>query len=270
MSPTPFVALLMFLMFVTAALFAMFGQGGGAVYTPLQVLFGIDFHVAAATSLFLIMIGALAALPVYHRARLIDWPLALTLEAAAMTGSFGGGLVSGRFPPQTLSLIFALLIGVVAVVTLADFRLETCARVPAFATRFCWQRRHGDQRYRVNLLLGLPLGAVAGFASGLLGIGGGLFLVPLMVLVLNVPIQIAIGSSALMVGLTAAAGFTGHLLAGHWDWRASLLFTVAVFTGARLGAHLTTRLDKHRVQTIFGWFLLALAVLMSIRVAVAA
>ncbi len=269
MSHTPFIVLLMFLMFVAATVFAMFGQGGGAVYTPLQVLFGVDFHVAAATSLFLIMIGALASLPVYHRARLIDWPLALTLEAAAMGGSFGGGLISDRFPPQSLTLAFAILIAIAAGVTLADIRLETCARLPSFATRFCWRRDHAECHYRVNLLLGLPLAGIAGFASGLLGIGGGLFLVPLMVLVLNVPIQIAIGSSALMVGLTAGSGFIGHLLAGHWDWRTSLLLTAAVFAGARIGAHLTTRLDKHRIHKVFGLFLLLLACLMLIRLAIA-
>ncbi len=263
---TPLTLLLMLLLFVTAAVFAMFGQGGGAVYTPLQVLFGIPFHVAAATSLFLIMIGALASLPVYHRARLIDWPLALTLEAAAMAGSFGGGLISDRFPPQSLTLAFAILIAIAAGVTLADIRLETCARLPTLVSRFCWQRRHAETHYRVNLLLGLPLAGIAGFASGLLGIGGGLFLVPLMVLVLNVPIQIAIGSSALMVGLTAAAGFGGHALAGHWDWRASLLLAGAVFLGARLGAHLTTRIDKHRIQPLFGAFLLVLAGLLLLRI----
>lgn len=266
---TPLNLLLMLLLFMTAAVFAMFGQGGGAVYTPLQVLFGIPFHTAAATSLFLIMTGALASLPVYHRARLIDWQLALILETAAMGGSFGGGLLSDRFSPQSLTLAFAVLITIAAVVTLADIRLETCARLPSFATRYCWQRRHGDSRYRVNLLLGLPLAGVAGFASGLLGIGGGLFLVPLMVLALNVPIQIAIGSSALMVGLTAAAGFSGHALAGHWDWRASLLFAGAAFLGARLGAHLTTRIDKHRIQPLFGAFLLGLAGLMLLRIALA-
>jgi len=87
-----------------------------------------------------------------------------------------------------------------------------------------------------------------------------------MVLVLNVPIQIAIGSSALMAGLTAVAGFCGHLLAGHWDWRTSVLLAGGVFLGARLGAHVTTQIDKRRIQSIFGGILLILAGLMLVRI----
>lgn len=263
---TPVGVLLWILMFLTAVLFAMLGQGGGAVYTPLQVIFGVDFHIAATTSLFLIMSGAVAALPVYYRAGVIDWPLALTLEAAAVAGGFAGGLISERFSQVFLTLTFAALVALVAVLMIANLRIESCARLPTF-TRLCWQRQHSSHSYRVNLLLGLPLAGLAGFASGLLGIGGGMFLVPLMVLVLGVPIEIAIGSSSLMVGLTAAAGFSGHLLAGHWDWRTSLLLAAIVFLGARFGAHLSIKTDKRRIQGIFGWLLLALAGSMLARIA---
>ncbi len=262
---TPVSVLLWIMMFLTAVVFSMLGQGGGAVYTPLQIIFGIEFHIAATTSLFLIMAGAIAALSVYHRAGLIDWPLALTLEAAAMSGGFAGGLISERFPQTLLTVWFAVLMGLVAGLMIANFRLEGCARLPTIA-RLCWQRHHGTHSYKVNLLIGLPVAGLAGFVSGLLGIGGGMFLVPLMVLMLGVPIEIAIGSSSLMVGLTAAAGFSGHLIAGHWDWRTSLFLAVVVFLGARLGAHLSIHIDKQRIQGIFGGMLLALAGLMLIRV----
>ncbi len=262
---TPVSALMGILMFLTAVLFAMLGQGGGAVYTPLQVIFGIDFHIAATTSLFLIMSGAIAALPVYQRAGLIDWPLALTLEAAAVAGGFAGGMVSGTFSQAFLTLTFALLVACVAGLMIADLRVESCARLPTITT-MCWQRRHGNHNYKVNLLLGLPLAGLAGFASGLLGIGGGMFLVPLMVLVLGVPMEIAVGSSSLMVGLTAASGFSGHLFAGHWDWRTSILLAVIVFLGARLGAQLSVQTDKRLIQRFFGLVLMTLAGLMVARI----
>ncbi len=65
------------IIFLVAVVFSMLGQGGGTLYTPLQVLFGLDFHVAATTSLFLIMITSLSATLVFRKAKKVDWPLAI-------------------------------------------------------------------------------------------------------------------------------------------------------------------------------------------------
>jgi len=63
-----------------AILFSILGQGGGVLYTPLQVWSGIDFHTAATTSLFLIMVMSLSSSIVFRKAKRIDWPLAIVLE----------------------------------------------------------------------------------------------------------------------------------------------------------------------------------------------
>lgn len=88
---------------------------------------------------------------------------------------------------------------------------------------------------------------------------------PLTVLLLGVPIDIAIGSSAFMVGITAVGGFTGHLLSGHWDWRVSLILAAAVFIGGQIGARKSITIDKDKLHAAFGWFLLAIAVSMILK-----
>ena len=80
-----------------------------------------------------------------------------------------------------------------------------------------------------------------------------------MVLVLGIPMDIAVGSSALMVGVTASGGFAGHLLNEHWDWRISLILAIAVFVGGQIGSRFTIKLDKTRLKKGFGWFLLVIA-----------
>ncbi|RME40200.1 MAG: sulfite exporter TauE/SafE family protein, partial [Planctomycetota bacterium] len=97
---------------------------------------------------------------------------------------------------------------------------------------------------------------------GLVGVGGGILKVPMMVLLFGVPMEIAVGSSAFMVGMTAAGGFAGHVASGHWDWRTSLAFGVAVFVGGQLGARKSISIDKKKMKRIFGWFLLVMAALM--------
>jgi uncharacterized membrane protein YfcA len=121
----------------------------------------------------------------------------------------------------------------------------------------------------VNLALGLPIALVAGVASGMVGVGGGILKVPVMVLLLGVPLDIAIGSSALMIGLTAAAGFSGHVVSGHWDWRLSLLLAGVVFIGGQIGSRISVRLNRQKLKYGFGWFLLCVALLMICRAVIA-
>ena len=65
-----------------AIVFSMLGQGGGALYTPLQVLAGVGFHEAATTSLFLIVVVSLSSTLVFRRGRKVDFPLVAVLAGA--------------------------------------------------------------------------------------------------------------------------------------------------------------------------------------------
>lgn len=252
------------IMLVAAVVFSMLGQGGGSVYTPLQVWLGIDFHEAATTSLFLIMVTSVAASFVFYKAHKIDWPLAIVLESVTAAGGFAGGIGSGWLSGATLGILFAVVIGTAALLMMRPLReRRPCGTRPGGF--LAWRRTLGGQTYCVNLALALPIAFAAGVLSGLIGVGGGLIKVPLMVLVLGIPMDIAVGSSALMVGLTAGGGFTGHLLQGHWNWRLSLILAVAVFVGGQIGSRISVKLDKKQLKRGFAWFLLVVAAGMVIK-----
>ncbi len=247
-------------MFVVALVFSMLGQGGGVLYTPIQVWSGIDFHIAATTSLFLIMVTSLSATTVYRKAKRVDWPLAIVLETVSVLGGLTGGLASERFSGPILMVLLAGVITLAAVFMVRDFDRDRDRPRP---NSFCgWRRRLGEEEYCVNLLRALPISFVAGTVSGLVGVGGGILKVPMMVLLFGIPMEFAVGSSAFMVGLTAAGGFAGHVASGHWDWRASLILAVAVFVGGQIGARVSIGVDRKKIKKGFGWFLFAIATLM--------
>jgi len=258
-----FLILLFVCMLAIATGFSMLGQGGGALYTPIQVWLGIDFHEAATTSLFLIMMTSLSATLVYRQAGRIDWPLALVLESVTALGGLTGGLSSGRFSGALLSEVFAGIVAFAALFMVHEFHAPAATTRPAGGL-FLWHRQFGEQRYRVNLLIAIPASFAAGLASGLVGVGGGILKVPLMVLLLGIPMQVAVGSSAFMVGLTAAGGFAGHVAVGHWNAKTSIILAVAVVIGAQVGARLSIGVDPDRLKKAFGWFLLAVAALMAV------
>jgi uncharacterized protein len=251
-------------MFLTALVFSALGLGGGSLYVPIQLFFRIDFQVAAATSLFLIFITSLSSTLVFRRARAVDWKMALVLETATTVGGFLGGRYSGYFSGRFLTYLFAGVIAFAAFFMVRRFGLEPkrAGGMPCF---YLWNRQAGSESYCINLAVALPVSFLAGGLSGLIGIGGGIIKVPMMVLLFGVPMNIAVGSSAFMVGLTASGGFLGHLTAGHFDWKVALALAPGIFLGGQIGARRSLQVDKIKLQVYFGYFLFALAILLVIR-----
>ena len=259
-----FTLLLAIIFLILAIVFAMLGQGGGALYTPIQVFTGIPFHEAATTSLFLIMVVSVSSTLVFRKSKRVDAPLVIVLEAVTAAGAFLGGLSSIKFSGPQLSIGFAGFITFAAIFMILPINTDRSGKKLKTGVPY-WQRQIGEEHYAVNLAVALPAVFVAGLASGLLGIGGGLIKVPLMVLLLNIPMDIAIGSSALMVGITATTGFAGHAVTGHWNPKLGLSLAIAVFIGAQIGARFSLKVNKKTLKKGFGYFLVVIASIMVLK-----
>jgi uncharacterized membrane protein YfcA len=205
------------------------------------------------------MITSLSATLVFRKAGTVDWPMALVLESSTTLGAFVGGLFSSNFSGRFLTYVFACVIAFAAFFMVRHFELpDRCAGLPS--SFFRWRREIGMEVYCVNLALALPISFVAGTVSGLVGVAGGILKVPMMVLLFGVPMNIAVASSAFMVGLTALGGFLGHLAAGHFDWKMALILVPGIFLGGQIGARKSVKADKTFLKQFFGYLLIALAV----------
>ncbi|MGA1373845.1 MAG: TSUP family transporter [Flavobacteriales bacterium] len=112
----------------------------------------------------------------------------------------------------------------------------------------------------------LAIGAVAGFASGLVGIGGGLIIVPALVFFLGMPQQTAQGTSlALMLPPVGAAAVLAYHRAGHVNFTYAALIMVTFIAGAWAGGKSAVRLQPATVRLVFSAFLLYVAVAMAWR-----
>ncbi len=245
--------------FLASIVFSMMGLGGGAVYTPIQVWVGIDFHVAAATSLFLIMVTSLSATIIYHKASKIDWPLALVLESVTILGGFIGGYYSDLVSTKSLSLIFSIVVGCIGLCMIRDIKPRMNSNPDHW---YIWKRSRFCEEYFINVPLAMTIGIVAGVFSGLLGVGGGILKVPLLVMLLGVPMHIAVGTSACMVGITALGGFSGHYLRGHFDITTALMLALFVFIGSQIGSRKSLTTDKNKLRKACGWLLIIIALTM--------
>ena len=251
--------------FIAAGISSMIGIGGGVLYVPILLAFGFPFYQAAAISIFIIMALSISASLVYYRAQLIDWKLAFIIEPLTAIMSLMGGYYSSLIQIKELKILFILVL-----IFSGYFMIKPIKEIQ---DKFInqrkwghWLRKFGEEEYSVNLLLGIPITALAGLMAGLLGTGGGVIKVSLMVLFLGVPMKIAIGTSCFMVGITALFGFWGHFFAGHFEPKMALILAVVVFIGAQAGSRISIKVNKILLKKIYVIFLFLISAWMMVNV----
>ena len=249
--------LLFFIFLAVSTIFSMLGQGGGAFYVPMLLAVSVPFYVAAATSQVLIMVVSLSSMLIFAKARMLDWRLVLLIEPPTNLGSFLGGYLSDYIPPYIAKLCFA---GVLLIGAYFMYRpVKEHARPEPGRHWWSWQRAGVAEPYTINVLILVPIMILAGFVAGMLGVGGGLIKVPAVVLLGGVPMKIAVGSSSLMIGITALTGFFGHILHGHFDLKLTATLAVGVLIGSQIGPRLGIKAERSRLKKYFAFLLLGIS-----------
>jgi len=287
-------ALTLLLGFATGVLSALFGIGGAIVSNPGLRALGADPLVAVGTTLPSILPGAISGTLRYRREGLIDWRLVTPAAAAGLLAVVGGSLLSHAVPGEghLLLLLIAVLLAftawrtAVTAPTPADGPDHggsgggadggSGAGVEARTARGDGRPGRVDDREHPSsgpATLPLPetsqagrlrwraagIGAVAGLLSGLLGIGGGVIMVPAFTELLYMPLKSAIATSLVCVGIFAVPATITHAFLGDVDWRLAALLTIGVVPGARVGASLTIRTAERRLRLAVGVFLALVA-----------
>ncbi len=247
--------------FLASVLLSSVGLGGGAFYVPLLLALGYTFPQAASTSLFLIAVTGLSAFSQFRRARLVDWRLAVVMEAFTDLGAFVGGYTGGNFAPHYLQIAFGFFL-VLASVFIFNMQGQNRSR-PVERKGFGWWRRDfSGFSYSLFIPAVIPLTFAIGYLSGALGVAGGLLKIPMMVLWFAVPVKVAVATSSLMVGLTGVLGFGGHLLGGEINWPLCLGVGLVVLVGGQLGSRGSIQLPERKVKQLLAFVLLVVAVWM--------
>ena len=236
---------------------SLLGLGGGILIVPLLTLvFGLDLREAVGVSLVSVIMTSSAAAGVYLERHVADLRLGMRLELFTAIGALVGGSIAFLIDERLLSILFAALLGYVAVTMARGSRAEEgpADPTPNGAT--------GEVR---NMGWGVVGATGAGLASSLLGIGGGIVKVPLMHLAMGVPLRVATATSNLMVGITAAASAVIYLLHDEIDAYVAGPIAIGVFLGASLGSRVGHRIDLRVLRWLFVAVLLYTAIQMLLR-----
>ncbi len=240
--------LILSIIFIIAITMSMVGKGGGNFYVVTLILAGISITSAAASSQLIMMVTSLAALAIFSKRKKVDWKLALVIGIPINIMAFLGGYFSGYITEVYLKLIFAILLGAISIFLLLPIKEKKVKQINKFGY---WNRTFGENHYTVNLWLIIPITSFIGFFAGAVGISGGSFLIPLMVILCGVPITIAVGTSSVLVSATAFMGFFGHLLGGDIISKSILAFVIVAFIGGIIGGAIAVKIDGKKLKIVF-------------------
>lgn len=240
-----------------AAIMTMSGRGGGNFYVIALVLSGFSMHEAATTGQFILVLSSLFATIFFSKNKVVSWELVLIIGIMTIVSAFLGGFLSDVINDKILKIVFAVFISLAAFLMLKPLGKEVKVE-----SRFILKIKSNNETYNLNLLLVVPVVLFTGFVSGMVGISGGSFLVPLMVLFIRVPMKVAVGTSTTLVMVTALSGFLGHLSSGHFDVKYAIPLAIGGIIGAIIGTKLTLKTKPQFIKIIFATTSLIAALIM--------
>lgn len=205
----------------------------------------LALRISFGTSLAIIIPTAISGAYIHHKKLNNIIKPGILLGIFGMFGGVLGGIISSYIPGDILTTIFGIFIIFAAVFIL-------------FANDYSQKFK----KIKISNKVGAIFGLFIGFLSGLLGIGGGIFVIPLLVVLLNYSMREAIGISTIVISLTAIGGMLSYVLTG---WGVSTipfsfgyinlvnLCVIAIFSilFANIGAKLVYKIPEHRLKQFF-------------------
>ena len=252
---------------VAGALGSLLGIGGGVFLVPfLNLALGIDFKVAAATGLMTVIATSSVVSAGRAGRHLINLRLGMLLEVATTVGGLIAAFTVAFLSDLALNLIFAVVTTAIAILMLTrlDRRnvLHHSASPGTLGGRFHDDDTGQEVVYQVKRLpLGMAASFLAGYVSGTLGIGGGILKVPVLNAWCGVPMRAAAATSALMIGVTAAASAPQYFARGNVNPPIAAAAVIGVLAGSRLGFRYGGRAPVKWLKLLMAVVLVAVSLL---------
>ncbi|MGZ4902011.1 MAG: sulfite exporter TauE/SafE family protein [Halobacteriota archaeon] len=249
---------------------SMLGVGEGVLLVPfLTLVVGIPIQIAIATSLVSTVANSTAASMTYIKDERLNVRLAFWFAVTAAIGAITGATIAIGMNRILLTEMFAIALFVIAILMLVQNRVLG-------PSRLIHPQTLDDDRYHLSgsyeetstgfiieyhvkrPVLSLISGFIAGNASGLLGIGGGVINVPAMTIGMRVPIKVATATSALIIGITTAVGAMIYYSRGLVLPLLTAVVLEAVFIGAMMGSRLQGNVRSNVLTALFAFVLIIL------------
>lgn len=229
------------LLFLVAFLYASVGHGGASGYLALMAIFSIAPDVLKPTALLLNLFVSLTSFIQFYRGGYFRMKLFLPFALASVPFAFIGGLITIDASVYKQILGWLLLLPVIRFFFFTNIQVEE-------------QKKH-------SLILAVGIGAVIGFLSGLIGIGGGIILSPVLLLLRWADMKQTAAISALFIFVNSLSGLAGQFTKGIQFTTDMYLYVIIAFAGGLVGAYIgSVRLKQGILKYMLATVLLIAAV----------
>ena len=235
--------LIFFISLVAAFIFALGGVGAAIILIPILVSLGIPIGTAKPIGLFYNTVSLSGATIYNFRRKTLDVKVGIPIIVSSFIFAATGAYISKFIPSKVILILFVLFL-----------------LFSGFVFLFNKGRYESQFRTDVPYLILISIGAFAGLLSGLLGIGGGGIISPLMLMAGFNPKKIAV-TTAFVVPFSSFSGFLTYWAIGNVDWEIVIVASVGGIIGAGLGARfMHSKLHHSHVKKILAVILLLMAV----------
>lgn len=214
------------LLFVVALLYASVGHGGASGYLALMAIFGMSVDTMKSSALILNLFVSLVAFIQFYKGGHFHFKSFLPFALASIPLSFVGGLIHIDSRIYKILLAIFLIFAVIRMLFFDDLK--------------------SNKNALPSLFVSLMIGGSIGFLSGLLGIGGGIILSPILILLYSMNQKQAAAISALFIFVNSFAGLSGQLAKGVNIDPQIYLYVIVAFVGGFLGSYLGASKLNHR------------------------
>jgi len=238
----------------------LIGGGGSILTVPILVyLLGIEAaDTAPAYSLFVVGIASLIGASIKYKQGFVDIKTAIVFGLPAIVSVYATRrFLVPEIPDEIFTIdsfiftkrlfvmgLFATLM-ILASVSMIKGRKEIV--------------QSGKQKFNYPLIL--VEGILVGVLTGLVGAGGGFIIIPALVMLSNLPMKKAIGTSLAIIAAKSLFGFLGDLSVIAIDWKLLLSFTSLAVAGIFIGNQLSQKIDGSKLKKGFGWFVLVMGII---------
>ena len=240
----------------------LLGIGGGTILVPLFKLgYALEPIVSTATSLVTIIPTSISGAIGHIRRK-------TCVPALGVAAGLGGALTSpvgvwlATVSPDWAIMVAAATVIAYSAITMFKKAIKAPKEGKAAAAGASAAVPSVPRMTRRQLALGVGVGAIAGVASGYVGLGGGFVMVPLMVSLFRIPMKLTSGTSLIAVALLAAPAAVTQALYGNVEWMVAAAVAVGSVPGALWGARLIPHVPERALRFIFSGFLLVGAVIL--------
>jgi uncharacterized membrane protein YfcA len=215
----PVIILICSLFFLVAFLYSTVGHGGASGYLAVLSLFAFPTDEMASTALLLNIIVAGVAFYYYYRCGFFSTKLTIPFLITSIPLALIGGMI--HIPKQIYGLLLTIALIAAAFRLILKFESDVDEKLKYILP---------------SMRIALPIGGVVGFISGVVGVGGGIFLSPIILLLKWANPKYTATASALFIVVNSVAGITGRIIDGRFSTATLLPFLVAAILGGFVGS----------------------------------